>query len=301
MICVCGVPLPWGQLRRWDEAFASISAHGVGAFFPMSQYVEIPTPLADPWGNDFGPPYTGPAFDAMRAHGVKLVAVGEQLYPRGLSLPSLANDPLQALINAVGLPNVHSILTIDEPILQGASEAECSARYQRIKMVAPSLPVLMVQAPMLAEHPLFDTTTERSSYLAKCVRYAAYADIVGFDVYPITPGYAKVLTPYTGSQWTTSHIKAVADYCRWLKEKLPTKRHLMVLQGMAHRDQYSVEVQAQYSEAELATVRAPTQQELRDMALACAGVEMRIWYGPSFIKTEPSQLWADVLTVSAEL
>jgi hypothetical protein len=301
---VAGVPMELGQTRDYDRIFAQLSANGVDLFFPVFQFVEAPEPQSLGFEVDFVPPCRpdDPAFAAMRHHGIKLIAPGNLLYPEG-RFPPLADDPLAALIACAGREHVFGVLSFDEPVQNGLSIRATRGLYERVKAVAPDMPVLMVHAPLVIEEGKHDTQAARESYLAQVAKQSRYADIVGFSTYPIPPMVAKMGAPGQGDS-IVDHVTAAREYVAWLRAALPDKQVMAVLQNFNYADQYSPALLAVVATPDLiAMVNAPTARELEDMARTsvAAGADLVIWYGAGFTKPADARSWRDTLSVSRRL
>lgn len=300
-----GVPMGLGATRDYDRIFQQLSDNGITLFYPVFQYVEAPEAQSLGFEVDFVPPCTanGAAFAAMRRHGIKLIAPGNLLYSPDAPLPPIAQDPLAALIACAGRDSVFGVLSFDEPVLNGVSTKSTKALYARVKAMAPDMPVLMVHAPLVIENGREDSRSARNAYLSRVAEHSAFADIVGFSTYPIPPMVAKMGSPSQGDN-VVDHITAARDYVAWLRDAVPGKRIMAVLQNFSYADQYAPDLLAEVASPELiALVNAPTRRELTEMAQTSetAGAEIVIWYGAGFTKPANAQSWLDTLAVSARL
>src|SRR5439155_24087307 len=88
-----------------------------------------------------------PAFTRLAAHHVQLLLSSDVMYPPG-SFPPMEQDPLRTLMGCAGRAGVFGVLSYDEPAWNNVSLANLKALYARVKAIDPSLPVLMVNAPM---------------------------------------------------------------------------------------------------------------------------------------------------------
>lgn len=302
---VAGVPMGLGTTRDYDKIFAQLANNGIALFYPVFQYEEAPKPLSLGFEADFVPPCrsSAPAFEAMRRHGIKMIAPGNLLYTPGAAMPSLAHDPLAQLIGCAGPDAIFGVLSYDEPVHNGVSTKATRELYNRVKKVAPDMPVLMVHAPLIIEPGQQDTDSARKAYLSAVADQSRFADIIGFSTYPIPPMIAKMGAPNQGDA-VVDHITASRDYVAWLRSVVPGKRIMSVIQNFSYADQYSSEMLSAVATPELiALVNPPSAKELDEMARtsAAAGAEIVIWYGAGFTKPADAQSWRDTLSVSARL
>ena len=296
MLGAAGVPKDLALGRDYDAIFSGLEAAGITLYYPTTQYQENPQTLSLGLESDFLPPPFGTAdasvYEAMRAHGIRLVVAAEQLYDSDLPLPSPENDPLQALIDAAGAELIYGVYSYDEPVLRGISVAASQALYEHIKSVDPAIQVLQVQAGL-------GTVEGREAYLNAVIAHAQWADMVGFDVYPIGSSRGAV-TPYSDGAMV-SPAESIQGYMAWLQAELPEKLHAMVLQAFNIADLYSDEMLATFDPEAVAAFAAPTAQELSDMLAATDGAEAVFWWGQSHIAdSSASQLWQDVLGVTLD-
>jgi hypothetical protein len=300
-IGAAGIPQYQAAHPNYGQIFAELARAGITTFFPYFGYQEVPQPLSYGHEKDFLPPCTpqSPALRALREHHLRLLVPGSLLYAQGY--PSLASDPLKALIACAGREQIAGVYSIDEPVntQQNVSDPYQGARelYQRVKEIDASLPVVMVHAPLSVKDDgklSTPTPTEIESYLDKVRQFNQYADIIGFDIYPfLPPPYPQTLvTPYqTGPNLEYRAI--LGDYLRWLREHTDGKPYLLVLQA------FSFNWQGASNEPE----RIPTAQELHTMVCLAyhGGVAQLFWYGQSFQRTPASGLWEKVLQVSKQM
>ncbi len=293
-----GVPTYVVDGRDYDRAFEQLADAGITVFFPTFQYQEIPDPRSLGYETDFLPPCSSedPAFVAMRAHNIRLLAPGQLLYPPGQPMPSDENDPLLALLECAGYEGVVGVLSIDEPF--GAIRdpenpyQDVAALYERVKTVAPELPVLMVHAPVPAVVGGESITPALIDYyLGEVAVFSQYADAVGFDVYPIPSEVADVTTPYQGGA-QVDHATTVAEYIQWLQ--MLDKPYFMALQAFSYDRLYADTT---------AAIRPPTEAELRDMVCITVqeGALAVVWWGQSFLTEDDAPLWESVLRVSSNV
>jgi hypothetical protein len=278
---VAGTPESVAQTRNYDRIFSLLAAAGATVFFPTFQTVEAPAPKSLGFEADFVPPCEpgDPAFVAARRHGIKLIVPASLLYPATGALPPLNEDPLAELIECAGRDAIFGLLSFDEPAdSNNASEAAVAEVYARAKLIDPTLPVLMVHAPIVMDKPQFAT------------------HIVGFDVYPVTPEMAKIASPSSAGEIVV-HDAGIRDYMAWLRSEIPDRKHMMVLQGFGYVDQYDDVLVAQAPAELRALARQPDAIETMEMAKISAegGASLILWWGTSLQRNEDSQVWRDIL------
>ncbi len=295
-----GVPKYLGERRDYEAIFSTLAEAGVGAFFPTFQYQEIPMPASLGFEQDFLPPCTpdDPAFMAMRANGIKLIVPGGLLYPPG-DMPPLEDDPLAALRECAGSEGITAVLSIDEPFGAVRDPADpyqdVRAIYERVKRIAPGVPVWMVHAPIPAKLPGEDgrarpvTQDEIAGYLVEVRNFSVYADGFGFDVYPVPMEVADITAPSQGGD-VGDYATTVENYARWLSENAAGKTTFLVLQGFPYDRLFNDGVD----------IPAPTEAELREMVCRAQanGVGYFVWWGQSFLLAEDQSLWDAVLAVT---
>ena len=168
------------------------------------------------------------------------------------------------MLDCLGKKGIYGVYSYDEPVLQGVSLESVQRLYERVTSLDPTLPVLMIHAPMLTDNELLQTPEQKAAYLNNVKRYSQYADVVGFDVYPIPRDIAKVATPY--SSVPKDYRLQLADYLEWLDAELPDKRHALVLQGFSYTYQFADDYLEKYYPPEiLAAIRPPNRIELSEM------------------------------------
>jgi hypothetical protein len=295
---VAGVPKSLGESRDYDKIFAQLKASGISVFFGTFQYQEIPTGESLGFEVDLLPPCqaTDKAFVALKAHGIKLLVPGNLLYPPDSELPALTDDPLRKLLACTGDDGIYGVSNYDEPSHTGITDVQLKRLYDRVKLVKPSLPVLMIHAPLFTDKP----STEYKPYLDLVVRQSAFSDVVGFDVYPVPPVIAKIANPDgTASQ---DPADAIGAYMDWIRLKAPTKKHLIVLQGHSIADLYSAAERDKFPQEILDMVRPPNQKETRDMARKAVdgNASIVVWWGPSFVKNDVTEPWVSIRSTAAE-
>ena len=301
LIGAAGVPRELGATRDYDRIFATLAAHGIDLFYPTFQYVEAPRAASLGFEADFVPPCRpeDPAFAAMRAHGVGLIVPAGLLYHPDGPLPPLEADPLAALIACAG-DVIYGILSHDEPAHGGVRPGATRALYERIKAVAPELPILMVHAPLrVGDGGPGDASAD--AYLAAVAEHSRHADIVGFDTYPIPTSIQRIGAP--GSNEVLDAGSAVDTYLDLARRTAPGKRYLSVIQNFSPASQYAPELRVRFPPELRARARAPSREEMRTMlrTAATSGASIVVWYGGAFTETEDAPEWRATLAVSAEL
>jgi hypothetical protein len=303
-IIAAGVPKFLGESENFELIFRTLSEAGISVFFPTFQYKEVPEAKSLGLETQFLPPCQtlNPALTAMLQENVSLLVPGELLYPQvPTPFPSLEEDPLQTLLTCLGQENIFAIYSYDEPIAQGVSLESVKRFYERAKAMNPQLPVMMIHKPFLADDATLQTPEQKAAYLNDIKTYSQYADIVGFDVYPIPPHVAQVISPYSSDPSTDYRI-ILDDYLKWLKTELPYKQLALVLQGFSFTHQFEESYLKENFPADiLATIRAPSQEELREMVKVVRSYNAYIiWWGQSFLEEADLKLWGDILSVSRE-
>ncbi len=291
-----GVPQDLAESRDYDAIFSALEAAGITVYLPCTQYQEIPVELALGLETDFLPPPFGTAdpsvYEAMRAHGIKLVIAADQLYDPNEPLPSPENDPLLALINAAGSDLIYAVYGYDEPAIRNISVAASQALFEHVKSIDSAIQLLQV-------HGNPDMTVEGlAAYLEQVAAHGEWADIVGFDLYPICSTVGSV-TPYSNGA-IVPPAQVIQDFMAWLQAELPQKQFAMVLQAFNFQDLYSAEELATLDPALVASIVPPTAAELAEMLAATEGAAAVFWWGQSHIDdSATSQLWQDVLNETA--
>jgi Ca2+-binding RTX toxin-like protein len=292
-----GVPRDIAEARDYDAIFSQLEAAGITVFMPCTQYEEYPVSLSLGLESDFLPPPFGTGdpsiFEAMRAHGIKLSLSAEMLYDPAEPMPLPENDPLLALIDAAGLDLIYAIYAYDEPAIRNISVATSQALYEHIKSVNPLLQVLQIHGnPDLPASGL-------PAYFDEVIAHAQWADMVGFDLYPIGMVHGAV-TPYSNGEIVPPG-QVVQDFMTWLQTEVPQAQHVMVLQAFGMTDLYSPEMLATLDPQVVASLAPPTAQDLAEMLAATEGAAAVFWWGQSNIESgASSQLWADVLAETAQ-
>ena len=296
-----GVPKDLGSTRNYDTIFSQLKSNGIDGFFPFFSYQSAPEYKTLGFETDFVPPCTAssPAFAAFKKQSEKHVINGGMIYPLGQPLPSIAQDPLAKIIACGGRSAILAITNYDEPTHNGVSVAATLTLYNRVKQIDPTIPVIMIHAPIFADTNQSTTEAERQAYLQAVKTQSQNADIVGFDLYPIPKEVAKLTTPYQNGV-ESNFITIIDDYTSWMQSQITGKQYTVVLQGFSLEQQYSQELQATIPPEVRAILRAPTKTELVDMvAIAKShGVVLFIWWGQSLVPNATSQIWKDILEVS---
>lgn len=292
-LVMAGVPRYLGETHDYDRIFAELAAHQVSAYLPTFQYQEVPIARSLDYELDFLPPCQpdDPAFVAARKHAIDLL-IPIQLLDALADALALTHDPLIALLECLPPEHLAGILSIDEPLHFNAALDDpthtVAAIYDRVQAVAPDTPVWMVHAPLLA-----DVTMDAQAYLEAVAALSPYADVIGFDVYPIPSHYAQLLTPYD-TDTIASLDTAIPDYLNWLEQTLPHTSHMIVLQAFSYEHLYADPP---------ASSPLPTAAELEQMlcqAIA-SDVDYIVWWGASFLSADDADFWEQLLAINARL
>jgi hypothetical protein len=289
-----GIPATLGENPDFDCIFSQLRTAGIDIFLPFSEYQEVPEVRCLGYEAQFFQPLrqSGRALAALRRHKMKLLLPSAVIYPDG-KFPPLREDPLRQLISRVGRANVFGVYAYDEPVLNGTIE-KCQALYQRVKHIDASLRVVMVHAPVPES---VTSEADFGEHFRKIKEASQFSDIVGFDIYAIPKDLLKVRGPYSGPKKILGYRDALAEYLRWLRETLPQKRKLIVLQAFCAQDQGHP-----YWLAKLYGDRRPTKQELDDMAkIVTDSGSSLCWWGQSLVKDRDGQFWNDVLRATSRV
>ena len=302
-IITVGVPRPMAETRDYDTIFKELKSAGINGFLGYFLYEEAPEPKSLGYEADFLPPCTAdmPSLKTLRENHMQLLIPGEILYPSG-NIPPLDQDPLKQLLACVGLDSVLGVLSYDEPAWRNENLFEASRLlYQRVKEVDSSLLVFMVQSALPAiviENGVSRPITEAESdlYFDEVKKYNHYADIIGFDVYPIPTDIASLSTPYTRGRLMTDYKTLLSDYLKWLKENSAGKPFFMALQAFSYDN-----LDKRWSASE--SKKKPTPAELADMIAITKdnGASYIVWFGPSYLTKDDLPFWQDVLMSSKAL
>ena len=193
-----GVPKSLSESGDFEAIFHTLNEAGITVFLPHFQYQEAPVAKSLELDAYFMPPCQplSAPLKAMLNAKVSMLVPGEIYYPQWPA-PLPSQDPLQALLDCLGNEGVYGVYSYDEPSYNKVSLKSVKRLYERIKSINPDLPVLMIHRPMLTDDATMQTPEQRAAYLNEVKQYSQYADIVGFDVYPIPQHIAKVATPYS--------------------------------------------------------------------------------------------------------
>ncbi len=311
-VIMVGVPKHWGETRDYNDWFMKLKAAGVTAFLPFSEYQEAPEVLSLGYEVDFLPPCdrNSPAFQALRKHDMKLIVPAQLLYAPD-NFPSLQDDPLLALSQCAGEGMIAAVLSIDEPFYAPRDPVDpykdVRELYERVKTVTPELPVLMVHAPVLSQVTGTDgqaravTQDEVDYYLSEVEHLSDYADIIGFDLYPIPTELMGFSAPGQNGL-PVDYTIAFPSYMDWLRQHAGERQYMMVLQGFSFEDQFSPEMAQQVKDAGY-TMRVPDEGELRTMACDVwqGGGSVIAWWGPSLLVEDDEVFWNQILEVSQHI
>ncbi len=286
-----GIPKSLGEKPNFELIFHQLKEAGISVFLPFSEYQEIPESKSLAYEREFFPQYKhdDAAINALRKNKIKLLIPAAVLYPGG-KMPALSVDPLKQLIAWVGRENIYGVYNFDEPVLQNQVE-QSKSLYDRVKCIDPSLPVVMVHAPIPEK---LVTSADFKKHLSAVKNVSEFSDVVGFDVYAIPRDLMKIQGPYSGPGKVLDYRMALAEYIRWLKEYLPQKQHIMVLQAFSLQDQGQPPWLAFFYGD-----RRPTKQELFEMVQISSDAGVSVgWWGQSLVKEPNSQFWQDILEVT---
>lgn len=301
IMIVAGVPKELAETKDYDAIFRELKGAGVEAFFPLFLYEEVPVPKTTGNELDFFLPCRSdtPAFIAMRAHNVKYLVPGEILYIPN-EFPPRSEDPLKRLIDCAGRDMILGVSSYDEPFFNGITPEQAEKLYRRVKEVDPTIPVFLVHASVPAviiegntSRPT--TAEEVSFYFSEIRRYTKYADILGFDVYPIPQRIAQTVTPYRPAGEMPDYRIVIADYLRWLRENNDGKPYFIALQAFSYKN-----LGPSWLTNSTDGAPWPTKEELEEMIHVAATEQASsiIWFGPSYLKTAQDKLfWRKFLEV----
>lgn len=308
-IVAAGVPKYLGETRDYQRIFTELEDAGFTAFLATTQYQEHPVALSLETEIDFYPPCNpeDSQWKALRDAGIKLVVPAELVFSAFMD-ERTAGDPLAEIIACAGRENILGVTNYDEPAgrMWDSSITERSLKdyYNRVKRVDSTLPVLMVHAPLFASRMVegydepFPVKEDRDRFFDLTKSASTYADIVGFDIYPVPVDFMGGLTsPLREGKATESHTDVIEEYLSWQREMLPSKELLYVMQGFDYRMQFassSLDELVEQKDREI--MRAPTDEEFRDMvdAALAGGVRTLIWWGQSHITESDAGLWGDI-------
>lgn len=171
------------------------------------------------------------------------------------------------------------------PNLSDASEREAVLwgglldGYRMLKALDPAHPVWMNHAPR--------------NQIDQLARFGIAADITGCDIYP-APAYARGHSDLADRALTT-----VGAYTERMQAAAPGKPVWMVLQGFGWADLWP---RPEQTDEQRTTGRRPSSDESRFMAYDAIvrGARGILYWGTAYIEKD-SELWGDLLTLSAEL
>ena len=302
-IGVAGSPVASISDGDFKGLFSELRRNGISVYFPTFQFQEVPEPRSLGFEKDFTVPCApdDPAFQALRDTGMKIILPGEFVYPAPERIGDVAIslDPLSQLIACAGRDHIAGITNYDEAAFHGIPIGDVEKFYARVKQIDPSLPVLMVHAPVITDKPSLRGERRIKAYLDEVRAYGAHADIVGFDVYPVPAAVANIATPFSGDKPVGAGT-VVADYMSWLNEALPGKRKLMVLQGFAYSDLY----EGRYREANvpaalLQIIEPPDADQMSAMFTQArsAGAELILYWGQASLPDTTTPPWPSILAL----
>ena len=183
-VVAAGLPESVIADRDYDRAFGELADAGISGLFPQFSHI---ADLLAPYSSDDA------AFRALRRHGIKLLVPGHMVYPLE-ALPSLEQDPMRQIIECAGRDAVLGITNYDEPAFSHEL-GQVEWLYDRVKQVDDTLPVWMVHAPIPRWFPGYEIrdasvrrnrTHDPDSPIPREVAGSIeFADLVGFDVYPV--------------------------------------------------------------------------------------------------------------------
>ncbi|RKF14760.1 hypothetical protein D6850_07725 [Roseovarius spongiae] len=291
-IGTAGLPIDLASTRDYGHIFSTLAAAGIDTFFPTSVYQEFPVKKGLGYEADFVPPPYGSAssdiYDLAREHGIKIAFSADLLFPLGQRIDP-DDNPLKAIIDAGGGDVIHSIANYDEAAMRGIDPSWSQQVYDYVKSLPADIPVMQLHASVGDGDP--------AAYLDAVRAHAAFADSVGFNIYPIGDAVSGARTPYTPDR-LLAPAEALGDYVDWLQAEFPDKRHTMVMQGFELADIYGDAAAAWFDEHMAGASRAPTMMELREMLIAVQEVDSVFWWGPSLIDHAANPIWQDILTVA---
>ena len=174
---------------------------------------------------------------------------------------------------------------------------EVKSLYDRIKTIDSTIPVLMVHGPLVLDKPEFASQEQRIDYLDKVVTYSEFADVVGFDVYPVTTDVAKVGSPQSQGN-IVGYDEAIPGYINWLRENIPGKKHLMVYQGFSYVDMFESDyLNTLISADQRQAIRAPSGTEIKSMIATAisSDVSLVIFWGQGMLRTLDQEPWPNIV------
>ncbi len=247
-VIAAGVPAPIAATHDYNQIYGWLEQGGMKVFFPYFATDDLLTEdvlqfeFLDFYGRNIGLPQASykttcdpnsPAFTQLSAHHVQLLLSSDVMYPP-TDFPSMAQDPLKTLIGCAGRTGIFGVLSYDEPVKNNVSLAQLQTLYNRVKAVDPTIPVLMVNAPLTRVDANGNqiTPAQVTSYFNAVAAAQAYGDALGFDLYPIPKVKLYDWTsPYTAGNQSPDYQSLLGDYVNWLHSKAGTKPTWMALQG----------------------------------------------------------------------
>ena len=312
-VIAAGVPKFLGETRNYDLIFTELREGGFTAYMPFSQYVELPEAKSLDSDIDFYLPCApnAPQWEAMRKNNIKLLIPGYVIFDNYFESMN-DNDPLAELIECVGREHVLGVLNYDEPAgpmwAGSLSKKDLLNIYQRTKNVDPSIPVLMVHGPFYASNIVegydepYPRQKERDKFFDFVKEASTFADVVGFDIYPVPFGLGGGITsPSLNGEQITNIKDTYIDYLDWIKREVPGKNYFTAVQGFNFVKQFEEGYKPDnLSDSDMLNLREPTQAELQDMVdgSLAGGASMIVWWGQTHITDKDSNLWKDIKTVN---
>ena len=302
VIIAAGVPKSLTEGNSFDHIFQNLADARISGFFPTFQYQELP--IAKSLGHELKfmsvKHADKQAITALKKHKLKLVLPAELFYPDYQKLPALKQDLFAEFISFLSREHLLAVTNYDEPTLHGLPTEATKAIYNRVKQIDPSIPVIMIHPPLLNNDDM--TQDQREQQLRAIIAHSQYADIIGFDLYPIPKHIAKLSAPGLKGE-NISHDTIFGVYLQWLKTNVPDKQYAAVLQGFSYIDQFEEEYRNQHFDQKLLkSIRPPNKIELEAMLTDASthGAKYIIWWGQAHIKQKDSALWHDILKVSRD-
>ena len=301
-----GVPRDLAAPRDYAVLFQTLQDQGVDWFIPTFQYQEIPEAMSYGYELDFIPPCSAQdaAFTALMQSDVRLLIPAELIYPEGVSVveASSSKDPLLELIECTGEEKIAAVVSYDEAIFNRIPVSQVQQLYTHVKSIRPEMPVMMVHAPIQDTLTGFERLWWRNMYRSLVRLYSNYADVIGFDVYPIPADIAQIAA-ISGRPECTG-VCLVQDYALWLQQVFPDKERLMVLQGFSYPDLFDSDYLIEQLPADvIATIRPPNSTELQEMVdiIKMTETDNIIWWGQASLPLQTTQPWADIVEIMREM
>jgi hypothetical protein len=295
---IIGMPYPLAAAGPdYAEAFDHMTGAGAAFFLPDSTYQLEPTVLGTGYETDFlaGAPAAPAVYQALAARNLSLIMPAELVYPDPANLPALAADPLAAAIAAMTAATGSSRLGGVRINAAGLTEAHGAALHDRIRLVAPSAPIILLGEPI-------PDAGSQAAWLAAWAALLPYCDIVGVILTWTALPERGVLTPASGGAVEPEQTQAAADYLAWFAAEAPGKALAGVLQAHGVADTYSAEEIAPVDPETVAQLQAPTSAEMTALAAVYtgAGATLMIWHGAGFLKESEAgtAAWVQALGVT---